>query len=229
MQSDLSAISLAVFDIDGTLVDSQHGIVHAMGEAFDAANLPAPNHAEVRRVVGLKLENAVARLLPEPDWDLAHRVADFYRDSFVALRGRADYHEPLYPGALEALAALQRGGLNLGVATGKNRRGLMITLEKHRLTGVFSTLKTADDGPGKPDPAMLLAAMGELGALPQETVMIGDTTYDMDMATSAETHAFGVSWGYHDPEELRGSGASTILETFGDLAHALDLADEVKA
>jgi phosphoglycolate phosphatase len=229
MQSDLSAVSLAVFDIDGTLVDSQHGIVHAMSEAFDAVSLPAPNHADIRRVVGLKLENAVARLLPVPDWDLAHRIANFYRESFVSLRRRADYHEPLYPGALETLTALQRSGLTLGVATGKNRRGVMVTLEKHRLTGVFSTINTADDGPGKPDPAMLLAAMKEVGAVPQETVMIGDTTYDMDMARSAETHALGVSWGYHNAEELNEAGASGILENFSDLAVILDLADEVKA
>ncbi|MDX1710888.1 MAG: HAD-IA family hydrolase [Rhodovibrionaceae bacterium] len=229
MHTDLSTVSLAVFDVDGTLVDSQHGIVQAMGEAFVAANLPNPNHADVRRVVGLKLESAVAQLLPEPDWDLAHRVADLYRDAFVALRGRLDYHEPLYPGALEALKALERSGITLGVATGKNRRGLMITLEKHRLTGLFSTLKTADDGPGKPDPAMLRAAMNEVGAAAEETVMIGDTVYDMAMARDAAAHALGVSWGYHETSELSAAGALRILETFDDLAKALDLADGVKA
>jgi phosphoglycolate phosphatase len=226
---DLSTISLAVFDVDGTLVDSQHGIVHAMGEAFDAANLPGPAATDVRRVVGLKLESAVARLLPEPDWDLAHRVAGFYREAFVALRRHPEFHEPLYPGALEALKALERAGITLGVATGKNRRGLMITLEKHRLTGLFSTLKTADDGPGKPDPAVLRAAIEEVGATPQETVMVGDTTYDMSMAVDAEAQALGVSWGYHEASELSAAGAARILECFDDLVAALDLADGVKA
>jgi len=229
MDSDLSSVALAVFDVDGTLVDSQHGIVHAMGEAFSAANLPEPNHTDVRRVVGLKLESAVARLLPEPDWDLAHRVAGFYRDAFVTLRTRPDFREPLYPGALEALKALERAGITLGVATGKNRRGLMITLEKHRLTGLFSTLKTADDGPGKPDPAMLRAAMDEVGAAAEDTVMIGDTVYDMTMARDAQAHALGVSWGYHEASELSAAGALRILETFDDLAEALDLTDGVKA
>jgi len=221
---------LIVFDYDGTLVDSQRAILHAMAEGFAAADLPAPEAAAVRRVVGLSLEVAVARLCPDSmDGITVNRVADAYRDAFHALRTRPDYCEPLFPGVRETLAALDRPEVCLGIATGKARRGLLASLKRHGLQHHFATLQTADEGPGKPHPAMLQRAMAEAGAAPEETVVIGDTTFDMEMAVNAGVTALGVSWGYHAPEELSASGAAGLIGSFAELPPRLAALSQVQA
>ena len=182
------AFKLIVFDVDGTLVDSQAGIVAAMSHAFDSVALPRPTAEQVRRVVGLSLDEAVARLLPDGAGPgLVSQTTDAYRHAFIELRRRPDYQEPLFPGARDALEQLDTPQVCLGIATGKNRRGLDATLERHGLTGRFVTLQTADGGPGKPHPRMLQTAMLETGAEAHETVLIGDTVYDMEMAANAGT------------------------------------------
>ncbi len=213
---------LVVFDVDGTLVDSQSGIIAAMSRAFEAEALDAPEAEAIRRIVGLSLDEAVARLLPSAvNAALVERVAEGYRQAFIALRSRGDYREPLYPGAREAVAALNVGEVCLGIATGKNLRGLRVTLDRHDLAPHFATLQTADGGPGKPHPRMLLDAMAEVGAEPEETVFIGDTVFDMEMAVNARTTALGVDWGYHGGDELRAMGARAVLDTFDELPEAL--------
>ncbi len=206
---------LVVFDWDGTLVDSQHFIVAAMTAAFADQGLPAPAPESVRRVVGLRLEMAAAQLLSDPDdMDTAERIARAYRRAFQSLRARGDLHETLFPGARETLALLDEPQVCLGIATGKGRRGLLSSLERHGLREYFVTLQTADDGPGKPDPEILHRAMAEVGAVPAETVLIGDTSFDMEMAANAGVRAIGVGWGYHPADELRGSGAARVIESF---------------
>ena len=123
--------------------------------------------------------------------------------------------------ALAALAALDHPQVCLGVATGKSRRGLEATLQRHGLAGRFVTLQTADDGPGKPHPRMLQAAMHDVGAEAHETVLIGDTVYDIEMAANAGTPALGVAWGYHPAEELTQAGARRVLGHFAELPAAL--------
>ena len=217
------AFRLIVFDVDGTLVDSQAGIAAAMADAFAESGLEAPRPEAVRRVVGLSLEAAVANLLDGSGHDAAPvgRIAESYRRAFVALRSQPDYREPLFPGAREALDALDGSGVCLGVATGKSRRGLMATLERHGLGERFVTLQTADHGPGKPHPEMLHRAMRDVGADPRQTVLIGDTTFDMMMACEAGTGAVGVGWGYHAPDELRAAGATRVVGRFDELPGAL--------
>lgn len=217
------AFRLIVFDVDGTLVDSQAGIAAAMAEAFAGAGLDAPPPQAVRRVVGLNLESAVANLLDAPDRDeaLVGRIAESYRRAFLALRSRPDYQEPLFPGAVEVLDALDVPEVCLGVATGKSRRGLMVTLERHGLGERFVTLQTADDGPGKPHPEMLHRAMREVGADPRQTVLIGDTSFDMMMAREAGSGAVGVGWGYHEPDDLRAAGAAHVIDRFDELPGTL--------
>ena len=212
---------LIMFDLDGTLVDSQSSIVASMSAAFRDAGLPAPAPEAVRRIVGLRLEVAIARLAPEADPPLVDRLAAGYRQRFVALRGRPDYEETLFPGAREALEALNQPEVCLGIATGKNRRGLNLVLEHHGLSEHFVVLKTADDGPGKPHPGILESAMSEIGVAARKTVMVGDTTYDVEMACNAGVRAVGVSWGYHEPEELTAAGASRVIARFADLAPTL--------
>ncbi len=213
---------LVVFDWDGTLVDSQRYIVAAMTAAFADLDLPAPAPEAVRRVVGLRLETAAAQLLSDPeDMDTAERIARAYRRAFQSLRARGDLHETLFPGARETLALLDEPQVCLGIATGKGRRGLLSSLERHGLRDYFVTLQTADDGPGKPDPEILHRAMAEVGAERTETVLIGDTSFDMEMAANAGVRAIGVGWGYHPADELRGCGAARVIESFSELPASL--------
>lgn len=208
----MSSLRLAVFDCDGTLVDSQHTIVACMEMAFAAAGFAVPTAEAVRRVVGLPLAASVARLNPAlavPDCD---RVAEFYKQAFGDMRRDSGFNEPMFPGVRELLDGLEAEGVVLGVATGKGRRGLRITLEHHGLLGRFTTLQTADDAPGKPHPEMLRRAMAETGVGADATAMIGDTTYDIVMALNAGTAAIGVGWGYHPPDELRAAGAHEVVD-----------------
>lgn len=207
-------IRLAVFDCDGTLVDSQRRIVAAVEAAWTAQKLPPPDADAVRRIVGLALPQALRRLAPDADALLHAALVEGFRQTFQRLMSDPAYDEPLYPGTVEALDALAAADVTLGVATGKGRRGLAHTLERHGLAARFAVLKTADDGPGKPHPQILEDAMAELGAAPDTTVMLGDTAFDMAMARAAGAHALGVAWGYHPREELTAHGAHAILEDY---------------
>jgi len=212
-------LGLVVFDCDGTLVDSQHGIVAAAGMAWRAHGLGEPDPAAVRQVVGLNLDEAIGALLPEAGAELVARLVDSYKQAFFELRSRPDHHEPLFPGIAELLDALDRPEMLLGIATGKNLRGLRVTLERHGLAGRFATLQTPDTCRGKPHPEMVLRALGETGATAMTTYVIGDTTYDMQMAYNAGVAGIGVGWGYHAPEALLATGARRVID------HPLDMVD----
>lgn len=212
----MTALKLAVFDCDGTLVDSERGINAAMNAAWRATGLQPPPAAAARAVIGLSLSNAIDRLAPEADAGLRARLADAYREIFHDPNApRAD--EPLYPGAVAALDAIEAAGILLGVATGKGHRGLTAVLARHGLTERFVTKQTADRAAGKPDPEMLRRAMAEAGAAPQTTVMIGDTVYDIEMARNAGVAAIGVAWGYHAADDLHHAGAMVVLDEFSQL------------
>lgn len=208
---------LAVFDCDGTLVDSQHSICAAMVRAFDAVKLPAPDRPTILSVVGLSLPHAMAKLLPEADDAFHNHVSDQYREAFRAMRSEGEVSEPLYEGIAELLDLLLERGWLLGVATGKSDRGLNLCLTQHGILDRFVTLQTADRHPSKPHPAMLMEAMAEAGATPETTVMIGDTTYDIEMGGSAGVRAIGVNWGYHLPDELIEAGATAVAVDSVDL------------
>ncbi len=207
-----------IFDCDGTLVDSQHVIVACMSQAWATAGRDDPPAAgEVRRVVGLPLVDAIAQLSPDASAEQHVRLAEGYKAAFRTARAHPDFHEPLFPGAREVLDSLEAAGALLGIATGKGRMGLDLTLQHHGLEGRFVTLQTSDLAPGKPNPEMVYRAMRETGAEPENTVMIGDTSFDILMARNAGVTAIGVSWGYHDQGELEAAGAHTILDHFDEL------------
>lgn len=214
-------LRLAIFDLDGTLVDSQRVIVGCMTEAFTGEGLPVPAVDSIRRIIGLPLEECVARLAPEETAMRCARLVEAYKAAFFACRQRPDHDEPLFEGALAAIAALEADGWLLGIATGKAMRGLKAVLERHDLERRFITLQTADMNPGKPNPAMLHKAMAETGAAAVDTVMIGDTSYDMLMARSAGVHALGVGWGNHPAGELREAGAHALVDAFDELPDAV--------
>ncbi|KMO36000.1 HAD family hydrolase [Methylobacterium variabile] len=211
---------LIVFDVDGTLVDSQHMIVAAQAEAFAAVGLPAPTRERSLSVVGLSLPQAFTALVGADGPVVA--LSEAYKQAFSRLRARAEIREALFPGAAALLSRLNREPkVQLGIATGKSRRGVDHLLAVHGWDGWFSTVQTADDAPSKPHPAMLEQAMAETGAEPARTVMIGDSTYDMVMARGAHVTALGVAWGYHTPQALNAAGAHAIVDSFAELESAL--------
>ncbi len=219
-------LRLAVFDMDGTLIDSQAFILEAMERGFRGAGLTPPAPEATLAIVGLSLAEAVRTLSPDlPDPEVA-RVADLYKASFIALREEkgGEANAPLYPGARDALARLgAREELLLGVATGKARRGLDHALKAHALESLFHTLQCADGHPSKPHPSMLLAALGETGAEAVDAVMIGDTEFDIAMGRAAGMATVGVSWGYHPVERLRDAGADIVIDRYEDLDDALEM------
>jgi phosphoglycolate phosphatase len=212
-------IKLAIFDCDGTLVDSGATIHAALQQAFDAHGIECPPQEVAKKVIGLSLDQAMAVLVPDGDRSALSRT---YKDAFFAMRGAGRVEEPLFDGIIELLDRLEGDGWLLGVATGKSERGLRHCLESHGLGGRFVTLQTADRNPSKPHPAMALAAMAETGAEPSRTIFVGDTGWDMGCARGAGVGAIGAAWGYHEVEELTAEGAHAVALVPADVS---DLAD----
>ncbi|MBT3143944.1 HAD family hydrolase [Phaeobacter gallaeciensis] len=214
-------LRLIIFDVDGTLVDSQASIVGSMTAAFEALSLPVPSRGAILSIVGLSLPQAMARLVPDQSdqtqTQLVQGYKDSYRDQRLAL-GAA--HSPLYPGAREILDRLQGvPEFLLGIATGKSLRGLDGLIEAHGLERYFVTKQVADFHPSKPHPSMIETALRETGLTASDAVMIGDTSFDMEMAANAGVTGIGVSWGYHDTSALQ--HAAQIIDTFDALPEAL--------
>ena len=211
---------LVVFDCDGTLVDGQAAICETMELAFRNTGLAAPERNKVRRIVGLSLPFALRELAPDATDDERHAVVEAYKAGYRELRLSGALREPLYAGIAALIDELDAEGRLLGVATGKSDRGLHACLDTHGIKHRFVPLQTADRHPSKPHPAMLEAALGDAGVAPADAVMIGDTSFDMEMAQAAGVRAIGVAWGYHEPRELLDAGASAVAETaqqLGDL------------
>lgn len=217
----ISPLNLALFDCDGTLVDSQYAIVAAIEAAWRSEGLAPPTAGQVRRVVGLALEQSVAVLAARSSPTKRARLVQAYREAFFAQRHAFADTSPLFPGALAALDALDRRGILLGVATGKSRRGLDVVLEHHGLSGRFATLQTPDCAPGKPDPGMVLLAGAATGIDPANIAVIGDTVYDIRMARAAGAGAIGVTWGYHEADELNAAGADCLVAGFAEVPAAV--------
>jgi phosphoglycolate phosphatase len=208
---------LIVFDCDGTLVDSQHLIIDAMRVTFESRGLPPPSDEAVRHIVGLSLGEAIGELVPGINQVELTALVDGYKQAFQAMRRQPLFHEPLFPGARATLHELERRGHLLAVATGKSDRGIASVLQHHALEHLFVSLQTADRHPSKPHPSMLKAAMRDTGSAPHETLMVGDTSYDMQMARAARVRAIGVGWGYHAVAALELAGADAIIEGFEQL------------
>ena len=208
---------LAIFDCDGTLVDSQANICMAMEHAFEGAGLTPPLRHDIRRVVGLSLVESMQVLLPDADDKTHNDLAEHYRAAFLTLRNNGLVDEPLYDGIAALLSELDEDGWYLGVATGKSDRGLIRCLDHHAIKGLFVSLQTADRHPSKPHPSMVYQALADAGADARDAVVIGDTVYDIHMGRAAGTRTVGVNWGYHSVAELRTAGADYIAESTDDL------------
>jgi phosphoglycolate phosphatase len=216
---------LAIFDCDGTLVDSGATIVRAVAETFDAHGLPVPPPRECRRVIGLSLSEAIGTLVPDASGAEQALLIDTYKSKFFQARLEGRVEEPLFDGIAELLDALEADGWLLAVATGKSDRGLGHCLDCHGWSTRFVSLQTGDRHPSKPHPSMVLLAMADARAAPETTIVIGDTTYDMGMAAAAGTAGIGAGWGYHDEGELLAAGAFAVAM---EPAEVLDLLRDEK-
>ncbi|MCK0122475.1 HAD-IA family hydrolase [Loktanella sp. F6476L] len=213
---------LVIFDVDGTLVDSQEMIVAAFTHAYGGLDLAPPPRDQMLRFVGRSLELIFPELSPELDAPLHDKLTQGYRDAYFHLRKTrgSNATSPLYPGAMRALETLRAQDWTLlAVATGKSKRGLDKLIEGYGLEGYFLSQQVADFHPSKPHPAMVQACLNETGVAADRTVMIGDTTFDIDMGRAAGVKTIGVSWGYHPVETLQ---ADTIIHSFDALHSAID-------
>ncbi|EBA18328.1 HAD-superfamily hydrolase, subfamily IA, variant 1 [Roseobacter sp. SK209-2-6] len=208
-------LKLILFDVDGTLADSQNAISSAMESAFMGVGLPAPARPEILSIVGLSLPLAIADLASEQDDRTQSQLVEGYKRAYMQARLRAGAdHSPLFPGAAEILKELNAvPEYLLGVATGKSQRGLDALIAAHGLE-CFVTRQVADHHPSKPHPSMIFAALAETGVEPQNAVMIGDTAFDIEMGRAAGVATVAVTWGYHQAETL---GADHTISGFQEL------------
>lgn len=202
-----------MFDWDGTLSDSAAHIVIALQAAFRDLDLPVPEDNAARYVIGLGLQDALSFLNPGLPADRYHEVTARYRHHFLA----GDAAIRLFPAVTEGLAKLEASGYLLAVATGKSRRGLDRALEATRLAHHFHASRCADEGHPKPHPEMLEVLIEHLGATPERTLMIGDTTHDLQMARNAGVAAVAVSYGAHPVPELERLEPLVCVGSFGSL------------
>jgi phosphoglycolate phosphatase len=215
MPVDANPFRLLVFDWDGTLMDSIGTIVactQATIRELELGELPEPT---IRGTIGLGLRETIDILSPGCDDELYGRILDCYRRHWVSTFREMPL---LFTGVDEMLRGLAADGYLLAVATGKSRRGLDYALEQTGLREIFHATRTADEAFSKPHPQMLLDILDELGVASGDAVMVGDTTYDLEMAKSARTHAVGVCSGGHGREELERFGPLACLEGVVDLA-----------
>jgi phosphoglycolate phosphatase len=203
---------LAIFDCDGTLVDSGATIYAALKASMEQNGLDVPPPSVSRRVIGLSLIEAMAALLPEAAAEQHLKLAEDYKRAFMSLRTAGRVDEPLFDGVLELLDALENDGWLLAVATGKSDRGLKHCLERHAIHARFISLQTADRHPSKPHPSMVEQAIVDAGASPATTIVVGDTSFDMAMAVNAGATGIGAGWGYHEADELLEAGAVAVAD-----------------
>ena len=215
-------LKLVVWDVDGTLVDSRQSIFETSVAVYGRLGLPIPTYDMVRQIVGLGLREAFEVLSPELSAAEIERVTQTFRDEFQALRRDPDFIEPLYDGAAETLDRLRAEGWKIAMATGKSRAGVETVLRLHGWADLFDSTHCAEDGPGKPHPAMLLEAMKALNVPPERTIMVGDTAHDMRMARAAGVYAQGVTWGFHTADEIMEGGADHVADDFATLDRQLD-------
>lgn len=216
-----------LFDVDGTIVDSEALIVRAMQDAFEAQSLAAPAAKEIQQIIGLSLPIAVEVLcMPlegvQVNEDLIDCIGEGYKTSYQHLRDELGHPEPLFEGTLELLDRLKsQDEILLGLATGKSMKGVQSLIERFELKGYFHTIQTSCNAPSKPHPAMIEQALRETGVDAHRTVMIGDTTFDMEMAQNAGVPSIGVTWGHHEREELLSFGPRVIVDEFSHLLSAI--------
>lgn len=204
---------LVVFDWDGTVFDSTAHIAHAIQRAVEDVGGTPPSLETARSVIGLGLEQALAQTAPDVSPDRYEELSRRYLWHYA--RGQSDI--TLFNGIRELLAALRQRPVRLAVATGKSRRGLDEALEQSGLGAYFHTTRTADETRGKPHPQMLLEILEELDCQPQSCLMVGDTTYDLQLAANAGCASVAVCYGAHAPHRFEGYSPLFTAQTVAEL------------
>ncbi len=204
---------LIVFDWDGTVMDSTAIIAGSIQAACRDLKLPVPDDETARHVIGLSLVQALRHAVPDAPEEKYEQLAARYRHHFLSQNEAI----PLFEQARETIVELHDAGYQLAVATGKNRNGLDHALESTRMGEYFHATRTADRSFSKPHPAMLLEIMDELDVQPERTLMIGDTTHDLQMAINAGVDAVGVTHGAHPEDQLRELKPVALLNDFAGL------------
>lgn len=211
-------MKLVLFDCDGTLVDSANVIHRCMQASFSDHGFVQPSLSETKSIIGLSLHHAIEILLKDQKTEQLDKMVQDYKDHFFKIRTNENLLEPLYDGIRDLLDHLVgQEELILGVVTGKSTRGLIAILEGHALSHHFLPMRTADDCPSKPHPAMVIECCDEVGIDVSSTYVIGDSTFDMDMANHAKAKSIGVDWGYASVAELEKSGANHIVSKPSDI------------
>lgn len=212
---------LIALDFDGTIADSKHNIMYAVDKACKAMGVSTPKLSEIMQLTGLTLEDAIGQFHPTASPAERTKWAELFRMYAEQENHKQMPPEVLFDNITETLDILNDNTTFLAVVTGKSRNGLHISLRTHNLTDYFTVTKTADDGPGKPNPTVLLDAICELGVSPSDTVMVGDTTFDILTGKNAGVKTIGVSYGNHTVQQLLDAGADIIIDRFTDLPQAV--------
>ena len=214
---------LAVFDCEGTLTDSHGLVVAAMQSACNEVIGMMPEASAIRALIGKNEYEMIQLLLQAENHDISDAGMRAMLQSYqnYVLNHRADdaYREKLYDGMTALLTQLDSEEVLLAIITGRSRQGLDYMLHLHGLAHFFTITHTANDGVAKPNPDMLKQTMRETGTSPIHTVMIGDTSFDMEMAVGANAIPIGVNWGYHDKASLLQSGAAVVVNDCPQLLH----------
>jgi phosphoglycolate phosphatase len=215
-------LRLAAFDLDGTLLDSASSIVTGVMACWEACGFALPDPEQVRRIIGLPWEESIVKLLPGAGEAEFAQIRSYHESVARGERPRPERTEALFPGVLEMLDAVEKSGYLLAIITSRSGGRLIELLESQDIRNRFVSLKTTDNGPGKPNPHLMMQTLSETGVDKNDAVMIGDTTFDILMACNAGTPSIGVSWGVHEPDELREAGAHHVASHVDDVLPALD-------
>lgn len=210
---------LLIFDWDGTIIDSQVHIVHCMREGIKDAGLEAPSADVIRHIIGLSLERAVEVLMPDADEHDINAITNNYRTHFFATGGKSS---DFYEGAKAVLQSCFDKGFYMAVATGKSRRGLDMVLDAFDLGRLFHTTRCADETASKPNPLMLEEILSDLDISNADALMIGDTSYDMQMANNAKMDSMAVTYGVHSKSDLEISSPTYYLNDIRQLLDVLE-------
>lgn len=205
---------LLIFDWDGTLMDSAERIVRCFQAAARDCGLDALTDESIRRTIGLGVVEALARILPDTNERGRQEVARRYREHFLHLN---ETPTPLFPGVAQGLQDLHRRGYRMAVATGKSRVGLNAALHASGTGTIFCTTRCADETHSKPHPRMLHEILEEVGVGAGEALMVGDTSYDIEMAANAGMDSVAVAYGVHDLAELLIHRPRLSVRTFPEL------------
>jgi len=215
-------MKLVIFDMDGTIVDSVALIVESVTTAFNGLGQAVPEDKVIRSISGLNLNIGISILAPDADDARVHELATSYKNEYLK-RVTTTLREPLFPGAEDVLNSLaKRDDTLLAVATGKELHGAHRVLNTHDLVPLFTSIQTPDTNLSKPNPEMIYSAMSAVGVEKMRTVMIGDTNHDIEMAVNANVPSIGVSWGFHEVDELEAAGAHAIVDDYGELIETID-------